>query len=292
MALAAQPLSETARTPSIPATLAAYWHLLSLDAPTVAALWCWSFGRAAHIALPRLAPLLLAVGTWLVYVADRILDGLDSVNRARLRERHYFYLRHRTAFLAAGALVSPIFAWAVFTRMSPAVRLEDTAVFAVAALYFLLVHIRERAAERWLPKELAVGVLFATATAVPTWARAGNERLALLPLIAIFAILCWLNCVAIESWESTAEGAPAHATTVWAAQHLHGIALATAVFSLGLAWTGPHELARLCLLLAAALSAFLLFWLARCARFLTSMQLRVAVDAVLLTPLLLAAWMR
>ena len=87
VALAAPQTNETTR---IPAALAVHWHLLSLDAPTVAALWCWSFARVAHIDLPGEAPLLLALGTWLVYVADRILDGLDRAKHAHMRERHHF----------------------------------------------------------------------------------------------------------------------------------------------------------------------------------------------------------
>jgi hypothetical protein len=274
--------------------LAVYWHLLSLDAPTVAALWCWSFARAAHIELPQFAPLLLAVGTWLVYVADRILDGLDSANRAQLRQRHYFYVQHRKVFLGAGILISPIFAWVVFTRMAPAVRLEDAAVFAVAALYFLLVHAHGARAERWLPKEFAVGVLFAAATAVPTWARADGQRLMLAQLVAVFAILCWLNCVAIESWERTAgpHSAAAHITTLWAGRRLQPLTAAAVILSLALALTHFHDSSQVSFYLAATISALLLFWLARHQPSLTSMQLRVAADAALLTPLLFAVWMR
>jgi hypothetical protein len=271
--------------------MAVYWHLLSLDAPTVAALWCWSFARAAHIDLPPLAPLLLAVGTWLIYVADRVLDGLGGMNPAHLQERHYFYVRHRTAFMAAGAMVIPAFAWAVFTQMCPAVRMGDAAVFAVAALYFLLVHAHGRAAQRWLPKEFAVGVLFAVATAVPTWARTSDERLHLAPVVAIFAVLCWLNCVAIESWESPVSGL-AHATTKWAARYLQPLSLATGVLALAFGAASLSNRARFCLILASAISAFLLFSLSRRRESMTTMQVRVAADAILLTPLLFAAWMR
>jgi hypothetical protein len=292
VALAAPSLSETTRNLSIPATLAVYWHLLSLDAPTVAAVWSWSFARAAHIDLPRFAPLLLAVGTWLVYVTDRILDGLDRANREYLRERHHFYSEHRKAFLAANAVVCPIFLWFVFTRMSPAARLEDSAVFAVAALYFLLVHAHGAGVERWLPKELAVGTLFAAATAVPTWSRIAGHRLALVPVVALFALLCWLNCVAIEAWEGTpATRAGAHSTTVWVGRHLQELAAGTALLSIGLAATHFRADALFCLYLASAMAALLLLWLARSNNF-TAIQLRVAVDAVLLTPLLFTAWMR
>jgi len=291
VAVATPRLSETSRTTSIQATLAIYWHLLSLDAPTVAALWCWSFGRAAHVDLPPLSPWLLAVGTWLVYVADRLLDGLDPANREHLRERHYYYSQHRKKFLAAGLIVSPVFIWIVFNRLAPAVLLEDCALFAVAALYFLLVHVHGRAAERWLPKELAVGVLFAAGTAVPTWARIPGDRLTIAPVIAVFAILCWLNCVAIERWEDAGNKFAAHPITVWAGRNLKTLAAVTVAISLVLAGTSLHDGARLCVFLACGSSALLLFLLAH-HRDLTVMQMRIAADAILLTPLLFAVWMR
>ncbi len=289
VAVAVPRLSEKTRISGIAGTLAMYWHLLSLDAPTVAAVWCWSFAKAAHIELPTLAPLLLAVGTWLVYVADRILDGLDSAEWEHLRQRHHFYLRHRTVFLVMGGVISPVFGWVVFTRMSPTVRLEDAAVFAVAALYFLLVHAHGKWAERWLPKELAVGVLFAAATAVPTWARTAGERLTILPIIAVFAILCWLNCVAIENWEGDDR---AHPAMRWTGRHLEKLAAAAAILALLLAFFDLHDSNRFFLFLASGLSGLLLFWLARNRLRLTAMQLRVAADAALLTPLLFAAWLR
>lgn len=294
MAFAVQ-LPKTTRRTSLPGTVAVYWHLLSLDAPTVAALWSWSFARAVHVALPPLAPLLLAVGTWLVYVADRLLDGISSCDHAQLRVRHHFYSRHRRLFLLAGAVVCPVFIWIVFTRMAPGVRREDRAVFAVAMLYFLLVHLRGRQAEKWLPKELAVGVLFAAATAVPAWARIAGYRSHLAPAVFLFAILCWLNCAAIENWErrdSDPMDATIHRTTLWAGRHLRSLAAATALIAAVMAFTASANIALLGLYLASALAALLLLWLARNERRLTTMQLRIAADAALLTPIFFLAWMR
>jgi hypothetical protein len=147
--------------------------------------------------LPVLAPLLLGMGTWLVYVIDRILDGLRPDQT--LRKRHYFYAAHRSAFLWAALAVGSCLGWLTLTRMPSEVRREDSLLFVAALIYFCLVH--SRLAERWLPKELAVGLLFAAATAVPTWARLSIGHARLVPAVALFAALCWLNCVAIECWE-------------------------------------------------------------------------------------------
>jgi hypothetical protein len=289
-----QQLSETTRTiGNLPASIAVYWHLLSLDAPTVAALWSWSFARAMHITLPPLTCLLMAIGTWLVYVADRLLDGMGSGNNPHLRVRHHFYSRHRRLFFLSGILVCPLFLWIVFTRMTDRVRREEIAVFILAVLYFLLVHVRSRYIEHRLPKELAVGVLFAAATAVPTWARIAGSRIDLLPALAVFAVLCWLNCVAIENWERTSRmKATAHITTLWAGRHLQSLTAGVALLAAMLALTTMAMPVLSCLHLASAAAALLLLWLARHDRRLSTMQLRIAADAALLTPLFFLLWAR
>jgi len=39
----------------------ALWHLLSLDAPSVAAVWVWFIARSQHIALPGASPAAMAL---------------------------------------------------------------------------------------------------------------------------------------------------------------------------------------------------------------------------------------
>jgi hypothetical protein len=136
--------------------LAQWWHLLSLDAPTVAAIWSWFFVYAMHLHLSFIQALLLPVGTWLLYVADRILDGLRSGEI--LRERHHFHARHRTTFLLVSAFLIIPLAWMVATHMRPEALRDDVWVGFFALLYLFVVH---RMAARRLPKELAVALIFA-----------------------------------------------------------------------------------------------------------------------------------
>ena len=49
------------------------WHLTSLDAPTVAVVWSLSFAWVVGVHLPKWVPVLLAIGTWVAYVGDRLL---------------------------------------------------------------------------------------------------------------------------------------------------------------------------------------------------------------------------
>ena len=81
---------------------------------------------------------------------------------------------------------------------------------AFSLLYLGLVHLPARAhgrSLRYFPKEFAVALLFAAATALPAW-DAAVRRFAGMPrhhplllLCPLFAALCWLNCMAIEEWE-------------------------------------------------------------------------------------------
>jgi hypothetical protein len=263
--------------------IAEWWHLLSLDAPTVAALWSLFFVRAMHLHLSLLQALLLPLGTWLLYVADRILDGLCQSQPGQLRERHHFHARHRTAFLGAALFLAVLLAWSVFTYMRRETLRDDSYLLVFALLYLLAVH---RGASR-LPKELAVAVLFAAATAVPAWSRLGSGREQLVPAIIFFALLCWINCVGIEKWE----GGTLHASTRWASLHLRPIVITTALFSLAAALLAPSP-GLAAVYLAAMVSSGLLFALdARSSR-LSPLHLRIAADAALLTPLALFPFAR
>lgn len=275
---------------------------MSLDAPTVAAVWSWSIALAAGVHLPWTALLLLVLGTWLVYVADRILDGLLATPSA-LRERHFFYARHRLKFLIASVPVAVLLLWLIVARMNSVARRDDVAVFSAALIYFCIVHVRGPAAERWLPKELAVGVVFAAATAVPAWSRlpstgaveAASVRLPLIVVTLFFVALCWLNCVAIEKWERARQTrndqSRAHSTTRWAQMHLQTLCVAvalSAVLGAIICRMMNDQAAIAAIFVASALAAAGLAALDRWHAHgrPSGFGLRVAADAAMLTPLI------
>ena len=179
--------------------LGLWWHLLSLDAPTVAVVWCWFFAAAFRLSLPWTALITLALGTWCVYVADRLLDGWRSTLITTLRDRHWFYLRHRKAFVIAWIAAAIPLAYLIFFRVEAAVRTDDVALCLIGTAYFLLIH--NRPAKHRFSKEFFVGFLFSIATAVPTWTRLQEGRSLLLSATLTFGAVCWLNCVAIQTWE-------------------------------------------------------------------------------------------
>ena len=296
-----------------------YWHLLSLDAPTVAVVWCAAFASAAHLRLPTLSYGLLFVATWGLYVADRLLDGMNaappaSVKHAqRLRERHHFHARHRRAFLLAAIPLGLILAGLVATRMNASARHDDLLLAAAAACYLLCVHLPGRAAlrserlpGRWfaVPKELAVAIIFSIACVIPTGARQIAFDGWLIGSGVSFALLCWLNCVAIETWETsweasaTAQGAgrAAHPLTQAIGRRLRisCCIVAGAGLSLALVAALAGNTAFCIPALSVAASASLVYQLDRIRFHLAPVLLRAAADAVLLTPcvLLLLAHLR
>ena len=270
--------------------IAVYWHFLSLDAPTVAVLWAWSFAHATQVRASITSIAVLGIGTWLLYVADRLLD-VGSPRHPALRERHFFHARHRTMLLRA-SVAAGILLLALIGIMPAAARRDDAILFVVAMLYFTAVHLPALRVRRWFPREAAVGVVFALATAVPAWSQPGLQHEALAGLVALFAGLCTLNCIAIEIWERS--GRLQRSSTVPAAAI--GLAIPSAALLL---LSQQRDMAAFGTCAALLASTLLLFVLDRIYRSFTRRNsgpeerahflliLRVAADAVLLTPLFL-----
>jgi len=265
------------------------WHLLSLDAPSVAMLWTWFIARSNRIALSLSSVAAMGIAVWILYAADRLLDarllalaGRSSQPNAALEARHYFHRLHRNAFRAALSAAAAALACLV-PRLTPgAIRLY-LLLAALLLVYFLLIHAEGRSSQR-LPKELAVGVFFSAAVFIPTVSRDASLRPMLLPAAFVFAALCSLNCLFIYAWEHTSGSPPVHAATRLALRFLRPLALATIAAGLTVSLS-RHPGAPIAL--ACAMAAALLLLLDRNRRRLSRTTLRAAADLCLLTPLLL-----
>lgn len=287
-----RPLPATLRELEAPSPIR-LWHLTSLDAPTVAVVWTLAFAWAAQVRLPMWIPVFVALAAWAVYIGDRLLDvrsALRAADLSGLRERHWFHHRHRR-LLVSLAITAGIAATGVALTLMPLAARERNSVLAAAALaYFTRVH----SAGRWakmglkkfspvLKKELLVGLLFTAACTLPALSRAaptGGERLwPLGAAAALFALLAWLNCHAIELWERS--------ESTLAARILLPACL-LGICGLLLAWLMEHWAPRTAgLATAGAASASLLAILDRFRNRLTPVALRAAADIALLTPLAL-----
>jgi hypothetical protein len=282
----------------------ALWHLLSLDAPTVATLWTLFIAHAAHILLPWSAPAAMFVAVWIIYAADRLLDArlldarlLDIYASSDLEPRHRFHHHHRSRFLAAIALSALTLVY-LLHRTDPRALHLYVLLATLLAAWMLLIHIRllpNHLTQR-LPKELAVGLFFPAAIFIPTIARAPWLRPTLLPAAVLFACVCTLNCLYLYAWEhptprTQATTLNAHISTRWATAHLTSIATLTlllATLTTTLARTPATALPAL----ACALSAAALLLLNALRHRLSPIHLRATADLVLLTPLLLFPFAR
>lgn len=278
----------------------ALWHLLSLDAPSVAALWTFAIARAVGLHLPWTEPAAMFVAVWMLYASDRLLDARplpDGSPPPDLEERHRFHQRHRRIFLfmivvAAGALV------VLLHLLDPRALHLYALLAALLSAWLLLIHARPvpTAASHRMPKELAVGVFFPAAVFIPTVARLPQLRLDLLPEALLFAAVCTVNCLFLYAWEHPGSRTHAHWTTRWSTHHLATLAnLIAAASGTLVAASLLHKFPGSSLAMGQAstvlasctlLSSLLLLLLHEMRRSLKPVHLRALADLVLLTPAL------
>lgn len=263
------------------------WHLLSLDAPSIATLWTWFLARACRIHLPfaSLAAMFLAV--WTLYAADRLLDARtlnqNPLQASTLEPRHLFHHRYRTVFLIAITAASALLAAILPSLYPPAMRLYLILATLLSA-YFILIHIHFT--DHRIPKELAVGIFFAAATFIPAVSRNPSLRLPLLPSALLFASLASLNCLFIYAWEH--EHSPtstAHPTTTFALRLKTPLLITLAFTGTALALlqhNAPWQIPAAC-----TLAALILLTLHILHHKVPPTPLRAAADLALATPLLL-----
>ncbi len=286
------------------------WHLLSLDAPTVAVLWTAFVARATAIPLPATSLVSMFLMVWTLYAADRLLDAqplhTQPTTTADLEHRHLFHHRYRRTFLVALCLTIAFLA-ALIPQLPPAALHLFLILGTLLAGYFILIHATSGAHR--LPKELAVGLFFSAAVFIPTLARqkaappapialpslaallsqaAADPRTPLAPLALLFAALCCLNCLCIYAWEHPASPAASpHVLTAMASRHRR---LLAAILLLA---STAGLLASACLLIPAAIavSALALLLLDSRRHRLSPLTLRAAADLALTSPLLFLPWL-
>jgi hypothetical protein len=172
-------------------------NLLSLDAPLVAVLWQVLFARCFRASAETLPAVLLVLAVWLIYVADRALDAWRGMGRT---PRHEFYRRHWRMVLPVWLAALAAGAWLAAIRLSPALFRDGLALLAAVVLYFGVVHlVPENIRGAW-PKEAVVGLLFALGASLEAWTKIRTAADVI--TVLLFSCLCWINCAAIEKWES------------------------------------------------------------------------------------------
>ena len=238
-------------------------NLLSLDATFIAVLW-------QHFLAETLSPIhpaataVLGLSVWLVYTADRLFDTLAPESPAET-PRHRFARRYRVSLSVA---LIPIFA----LDLGLALRYLPREHFIAGLALLLAVGARFLAvlfpfARNW-GKEFWTALIFAAGVWTPILI-ANPWR----PGAVLFALLCWWNCSAIDTWET----------------QLPARSLITPAALLAMAAMGFFTLTLRPVALAEVFTAAGFCLLALSAHRLTPNARRVAVDLCLLSPLIVHA---
>ena len=88
-----------------PLRLLDFWHLFSLDAPTVAVVWMLAVDRSGGFRPGPVLPAALFFAVWILYAGDRLLDArplrAERFQQAegQAAEHRPFHHRHQTGFL-------------------------------------------------------------------------------------------------------------------------------------------------------------------------------------------------
>ena len=271
------PYRSAARAPGLPMALAPFarWHLLSLDAPTVAVCWMLLFHHGTPVHTQAAPALALWLAVWCMYALDRLADA--RAGRELLQERHRFHWQHRRAFMVALGL-----AVLTLAAMLPAVPFSLRSAWLLLSIplsgYAALVHVCRFPK---LPKPLFTATFFAIATVLPA-AFAAVESWHLLLSGVLFGGVCWLNCTFIEYWEGVPQTRTrGEAVLLSAAAGLMAMAVGC--------WTIERRSAASRVSIACGASVLALLLLHRRRARMSALALRSMADATLLTPLVIAS---
>ncbi|MFL6452188.1 MAG: hypothetical protein ACJ746_31655 [Bryobacteraceae bacterium] len=263
---------------------------LSLVAPAVAVVWQLALSRGFRVPLSPSEPLALALAIWSLYAADHVLDARRKRSSPWELGRKAFHRLHWPT-MAALACCSAIGSFGIAVlSLPPATLAGGIAVSVFVLVYFASVHSLPFRWRGFWPREAVVALGFGLGTFVPLWTEGGTLLLVLMPVCAVFFLLCWLNCCAVESWEWLRCGSPPeqmpHASTRWIGRHMSPLAICVATGSLLIArWWGIGY----ALGLAGFSSGAALCLLARVQEFLSDSVVGVSADLALCAPLLLLA---
>jgi hypothetical protein len=273
-----------------------WWNILSLDAPTVAVVWARLLARPSHVRLVAADEIILSLVVWTIYVTDRLLDGWKATNQTALHERHLFCAKHRVALACLVVLAAAAVLWGTAEYLAPLEASAGIKLAAVVGAYMISIHGGRGSMARFVPKEVAVGILFAAGTTLPVWSRVAEFSLDLCVPFGLFAVLCSLNCLAIECWEnhlSDANWYQARGQVIrWAEASISRIAAALAISSFALLFLRQDDGPFGSELLAISLAALLILLLNRHRDRLSGRALRVLADVVLVIAGLIALMSR
>jgi len=238
----------------------------------------------------------LVISVWIIYVSDRVLDGCTGTDQAELAERHLFCSRYRFPLIGLVAVAGAVIFWLATCRLHAVEMFAGVKLGLILLLYMAIIHVGRGRVVWALPKEIAVGFLFAFGTTLPCWSKSTGFSWSNAFPCFLFALLCSLNCVSIECWENHRRGGvwrrPPNPLVHWADSRINSIAAVLACGAMAASvWEDPRGSSSSSLL-PVSLGALLLLLL-NCARNrISERSLRVLADVALVVPALIALVVR
>jgi hypothetical protein len=180
--------------------------------------------------------------------------------------------------------------------MPPAETKAGLQLGAIVGAYIAGIHLARGRVAQVAPKEIAVGALFAAGTTLPVWSQNAALPWNVWMSVILFALLCAVNCLSIESWENHRSndawlGTP-QPLVRWVNSRIDVIAAALAISALIVVLASQTKTRSSSGLWAVSLSALLIVLLNRSRHRLSRRGLRVLADAALVLPALLALMLR
>ncbi len=249
--------------------------MLSLDAPVIAALWQDLFARDAGVQLSIAARIALPVTVWFIYLVDRLLDTQGG-KVVPDTTRHAFYRARRRTGIWLSIAAAALAALCVFFLPAPVMN-NGLLVSGVVVLYMLIIHGLRGHLRHLLPKEAAVGFLFALGCALAPLSRSAQPQHLFLPVFFL-GFLCWLNSAAIETWERGS----LDRVSGWMVRHFRAISVVVCLLAIFLL-AASHERSWIAVFIAACGYVIV----DSCQRRSRYEQMRVSIDIPLLAPLAL-----
>ena len=264
--------------------------VLSLDAPLVAVCWQALFARMADTRVSPGQTALLGACVWMIYAADRWIDGWRLRDGEASTARHRFYARHRWKILPLWLVVLGLAGAAVWVVLTPSQLRAGFALGGLAGAYVVIHQGIQRSRLRGLPKELLAAVIFAAGSALcPGAVALGAHVRGFIPAVLLFACLCFANLVMIASWErdvDRAQGSPSLALQ-WSSASAAARFLAVLVVAQSVVMFLYYHGQAHGMFVSLSSSALLLLGVDVLEPWLGARAARVIADAVLLVPILI-----
>lgn len=266
--------------------------VLSFDAPLVALAWQSALAHGAGVTLHAHHRVILGAAVWLVYAADRWIEGWRLETGQIRTQRHLFYHRWRWPVAVIWSAVAVAALGLAVARLTRAEFISGLLLLVPVLVYLLSHQLAHRHLPWRAPKEICVALLFAAGVMLFPWAADHHIlRGIALPLV-LFGLLCLANCALISLWEGEVDRT--HGQTSLALQFpegaplVHALPWVIAVLAAGATLRANASLAPA--LSCAAASGALLGAVDGAHRRIGRQLARVLVDVALMTPWVPLAW--